>query len=306
MRVAYAGTPDFAVPALAGLIEHNVDVVGVWTQPDRPAGRGRKLTPSPVKRLALEHQLPVHQPVNFKDEGDRHCLLDSGADLLIVAAYGLLLPAPIIDGFRLGCVNLHASLLPRWRGAAPIQRAIQSGDAETGVDLMRMELGLDTGPVIGEMRTPISPTDTTADLHDRLAAMGWPLLKAHWADLQAGAPGVSQRSDGVEYAAKITKAEARVDFTQPRDQVVRNIHAFNPWPGAWIDGSLGRVKLLRAELAATTGLAPGQLGPDGTVGCSDGAIRVTQWQFAGSTAQSIVDVLNAQRLTAGEFLQPHE
>lgn len=169
MRVAYAGTPEFAVPALQGLIDHGVEVVGVWTQPDRPAGRGRKLTASPVKLLAQAHQIPVYQPLNLKSTADQNVLLNSGAQLLIVAAYGLLLPTEIINGFELGCVNLHASLLPRWRGAAPIQRAIQAGDTETGVGLMRMELGLDTGPVLGRCAHP-SPCPTPP----ALCMIAWP------------------------------------------------------------------------------------------------------------------------------------
>ncbi|QGG79158.1 methionyl-tRNA formyltransferase [Litorivicinus lipolyticus] len=304
MRVAYAGTPAFAVPALRGLLDHGIDVVGVWTQPDRPAGRGRKLTPSPVKQVALERGVAVHQPHNFKAQADRDDLLNCGADLFIVAAYGLLLPQPIIDGFAHGCVNLHGSLLPRWRGAAPIQRAIQAGDRETGVGLMRMEIGLDTGPVIGEMRTPISADDTTANVHDRLAAMGWPLLQRHWDDLAGDAPGIAQSDQHVAYATKISKAEARLDFALPAEQLIRNIHAFNPWPGAWVEGPLGRIKLLSAQPATDTGLAPGQLGTDGVIGCADGSIRVTTWQFAGAKAQPVADLINANRLTPGLNVQP--
>lgn len=305
MRIAYAGTPDFAVPALKGLIDASCDIVGVWTQPDRPAGRGRKLTPSPVKVAALEANLPVHQPSNLKDTDEQQVLLNSGADLFIVAAYGLLLPQPIIDGFPLGCVNLHGSILPRWRGAAPIQRAVEAGDAETGLGLMRMELGLDTGPVIGEMRTPITPEDTALDVHDRLAAMGWPLIQGHWEELLNAAPGKTQPEDGVTYAKKLSKDEAQLDFTQDAETLMRRIHAFNPAPGAWVEGEFGRIKLHRAELADNPGLAPGEIGPgpDHLIGCANGALRVLEWQFAGQKRQPLPRIAQTGRLVAGRFLQ---
>ena len=304
MRIAFAGTPEFAVPALQGLIDHGKTVVGVWTQPDRPAGRGRKLTPSPVKQAAIAAGIPVHQPPSLKDPESQQILLDCGADLFVVAAYGLLLPQAIIEGFKLGCVNLHGSILPRWRGAAPIQRAVQAGDRETGVGLMRMELGLDTGPVIGEMRTSIELSDTASSVHDRLAAMGWPLLQRHWQELETFHPGVAQDSEGIEYAAKISKAEAQINFDRPCIEVIRHIHAFNPAPGAWVDGPLGRVKLLNAEpSSAQHNLSPGQLGPDGQVGCSDGQICVTRWQLPGAKAQDVHDLINAGKLPSGQLLQ---
>jgi len=305
MRIAYAGTPDFAVPALQGLIDAGVEIVGVWTQPDRPAGRGRKLTASPVKQTALTAGLTVYQPESLKDPEAQAELLNSGADLLVVAAYGLLLPKPIIDGFALGCVNLHGSLLPRWRGAAPIQRAIEAGDAETGLGLMRMEEGLDTGAVIGEIRTPIDVTDTALDVHDRLAAMGWPLLQAHWSDLQNQVPGTTQPETGVLYAKKLSKAEAQLDFSWPAERLRRQIHAFNPAPGAWVDGEFGRIKLHRAEVLENPGLEPGQIGPgpDHLVGTGAGALRILEWQFAGQKRQPLPRIAQSNRLVPGRFLQ---
>ncbi len=305
MRIAYAGTPEFAVPALDGLIQAGVDIVGVWTQPDRPAGRGRKLTPSPVKQLALQAGLAVHQPESLKDPEAQSTLLNAGADLFVVAAYGLLLPNPIVHGFRLGCVNLHGSLLPRWRGAAPIQRAIQAGDTETGVGLMRIEEGLDTGAVIGEMRTSISPMDTAQDIHDRLAAMGWPLLQTHWQDLVDHVPGKAQPSDGIEYAAKLSKAEAQLDFQLSATQLQRAVHAFNPAPGAWVEGEFGRIKIHRCEVTDNPGLQPGQIGPipDLLIGCGEGALRILEWQFAGAKRQPLPRIVQTGRLVPGRFIQ---
>lgn len=305
MRIAYAGTPDFAVPALQGLIDAGADIAGVWTQPDRPAGRGRKLTPSPVKQAALAAGLPVFQPESLKAPEAQRELLDCGADLFVVAAYGLLLPAEIVHGFRLGCVNLHGSLLPRWRGAAPIQRAIEAGDAETGVGLMRIEEGLDTGAVIGEMRTPIDPQDTALDVHDRLAAMGWPLLQRHWSDLENNVPGTAQPGEGIEYARKLSKAEAQLDFSQDATTLARRIHAFNPAPGAWVDGEFGRIKLLKAQVVDNPSLAPGQIGeaPDLLIGCAQGALRVLEWQFAGQKIQPLPRIVQSGRLVPGRHIQ---
>lgn len=305
MRIAYAGTPDFAVPALKGLIDAGADIVGVWTQPDRPAGRGRKLTPSPVKVLAEAAQLPVHQPESLRDTQAQQDLLESGADLFVVAAYGLLLPAPIVHGFRLGCVNLHGSLLPRWRGAAPIQRAIEAGDAETGVGLMRIEEGLDTGAVIGEMRTPIDPSDTAIEIHDRLAAMGWPLLERHWQDLESAVVGTPQPEHGVVYAKKLSKAEARLDFDLDATTLARRIHAFNPAPGAWVEGEFGRIKLLRAQAVDHRDLSPGEIGPapDLLIGCGQGALRVLEWQFAGQKIQPLPRIVQSGRLVPGRQIQ---
>ena len=217
---------------------------------------------------------------------------------MIVAAYGLLLPKAIIDGFKLGCVNLHASKLPRWRGAAPIQRAIQAGDAETALGLMRMEVGLDTGPVIDEACVTITPQHTAGTLQDELAALGWPLLQRNWQRLAAGEVGTAQAEANVQYAAKITKAEAEINFNQPAADLIRHLHAFNPAPGAWSEGPLGRIKLLEAEPSDAT-LAPGELGENAQIGCLDGAIRVTRWQLPGKPAQRAEDLLNAGKLPAG-------
>ena len=304
MKIAYAGTPDFAVPALKGLIQ-NADVVGVWTQPDRPAGRGRKLTASPVKQVALEAGLPVHQPHSFKEPEAVETLLNCGADLFVVAAYGLLLPSAIVHGFRLGCVNLHGSLLPRWRGAAPIQRAIEAGDKETGVDLMRIEEGLDTGAILGRMTTPIDPMDSARSVHDRLANMGWPLLEKHWEALANHEPGTAQPDQGVLYAKKLSKAEAQLNFERPATELQRQIHAFDPAPGAWVEGEFGRIKLFKAEAVENPGLAPGEIGPapDLLLGCGDGALRILEWQFAGAKRQPLPRIVQTGRLVPGRQIQ---
>lgn len=304
MKIAYAGTPDFAVPALKGLIQ-NAEVVGVWTQPDRPAGRGRKLTASPVKQVALDAGLPVHQPHSFKEVEAVETLLNCGADLFVVAAYGLLLPSSIVHGFRLGCVNLHGSLLPRWRGAAPIQRAIEAGDKETGVDLMRIEEGLDTGAIIGRMTTPIDPMDSAQSVHDRLADMGWPLLEKHWEALVNNEPGAAQPDEGVLYAKKLSKAEAQLNFDRSAIELQRQIHAFDPAPGAWVEGEFGRIKLFKAEAVENPGLAPGEIGPtpDLLLGCGNGALRILEWQFAGAKRQPLPRIVQTGRLVPGRQIQ---
>lgn len=233
LRYAFAGTPAFAVPTLAALIEHCGPPVRVWTQPDRPAGRGRAPTPSPVKRLALEHGLAVAQPERLDDDAIALLELDA-IDLFVVIAYGLLLPPRALAAARIACVNLHASLLPRWRGAAPIQRAIEAGDHETGICLMRMEQGLDTGPVYACARTPIGATDTAQTLHDRLAQLAADTLVAHWAGLADGSlVPRPQPETGATYARKLDKGEGAIDWSAPADEIARRVRAFTPWPGTY-------------------------------------------------------------------------
>lgn len=231
LRVAFAGTPDFALTAFKGVVGSRHTVVGVLTQPDRPKGRGRQLAASPVKVAALELGIPVSQPVTLKTEADRAELASWGADVLVVVAYGLILPRAVLELPRLGCVNIHASLLPRWRGAAPIQRAILAGDAETGVSIMRMDVGLDTGPVFLERKVAISPQDTGGSLHDRLAALGASAVIEVLDQLaEDRAVSTPQREDGLTYASKIDKAEALIDWTRPAVEIERQVRAFNPWP----------------------------------------------------------------------------
>ncbi|WP_110657672.1 methionyl-tRNA formyltransferase [Salinicola halimionae] len=244
LRVLFAGTPDFAAESLKALLASRHQIVGVYTQPDRPAGRGRKLTPSPVKRLALEHGLPVETPISLKNEDAQRRLAEFDADVMIVVAYGLLLPQAVLDIPRLGCLNVHASLLPRWRGAAPIQRAIEAGDTESGITLMQMDAGLDTGAMLLIKRTPIDDTTTGGDLHDRLAELGGQtLIEGLEALAESGLSETAQPEDGVTYASKLSKPEAELDFSQSASTLSRRIRAFNPWPVAWtrLDGETLRL-----------------------------------------------------------------
>ena len=294
MRVVFMGTPDFSVPALRAIADRH-DVVAVYTQPPRAAGRGQKPRPSPVHATALELGLPVFHPEKLRDPADQDRFAAHQADVAVVVAYGLILPQAVLDAPRLGCVNIHASLLPRWRGAAPIHRAILAGDAASGVAIMQMEAGLDTGPVLAETRTPIVPQDTTADLHDRLSDLGATLIL----DVLDRLPLVAtpQSEDGVTYAAKIDKSEARIDWSQPASQVDRQIRGLSPFPGAWcqIDGE--RVKLLRSRLASGSG-EPGQVLPGFTIACGEGAIQVLTAQRSGKKPMVADDLLRGWQLPA--------
>ena len=287
MRVVFMGTPDFSVPALRAIAARH-QVVAVYSQPPRAAGRGQKPRPSPVHRAADELGLPVLTPERLKSPEDQAAFAAHGADVAVVVAYGLILPQPVLDAPRLGCLNIHASLLPRWRGAAPIHRAILSGDAETGVAIMQMEAGLDTGPVLAEARTPIGAGDTTADLHDRLAAMGADLI----ADVldRLPLPATPQPTEGVTYAAKIDKAEARIDWTRPATEVDRQIRARSPFPGAWCMAGGERLKLLRSRLADGHG-APGQVLGGFIIACGEGAVEITQAQREGKRPLPASEVL---------------
>lgn len=294
MRVIFMGTPDFSVPALRAIADRH-DVVAVYTQPPRAAGRGQKPRPSPVHAAALELGLPVFHPEKLRDPADQDRFAAHQADVAVVVAYGLILPQAVLDAPRLGCVNIHASLLPRWRGAAPIHRAILAGDAASGVAIMQMEAGLDTGPVLAETRTPIGPQDTAADLHDRLSDLGATLILDVLDRLPLAA--TPQPEDGVTYAAKIDKSEARIDWSQPASQVDRQIRGLSPFPGAWcqIDGE--RVKLLRSRLASGSG-EPGQVLPGFTIACGDGAIQVLTAQRSGKKPMAADDLLRGWQLPA--------
>ncbi|MBR0551646.1 methionyl-tRNA formyltransferase [Stakelama marina] len=278
MRIIFMGTPDFAVPALDALVEAGHDVVAAYSQPPRRAGRGKALRPSPVHQRADALGIPVFTPVSLRDADAQAGFAAHQADVAVVAAYGLLLPAPVLAAPRLGCLNIHASLLPRWRGAAPIQRAILAGDTETGVGIMQMEAGLDTGPVRLEGRTPIDGK-TAGELTDELARMGAALMVEVLADPDAH-PALAQAEDGVTHAAKIRKEETRLDFSQPAEAVERQVRAFNP-PGAFFEHDGERIRILEADVAAQSG-EPGTVLDDAlTIACGTGAIRPVSVQRAG-------------------------
>ena len=292
MRVIFMGTPDFSVPALRAIAARH-EVVAVYSQPPRAAGRGQKPRPSPVQRVAEELGLAVRVPERLKSPEDQADFAALAADVAVVVAYGLILPQPVLDAPRLGCLNIHASLLPRWRGAAPIHRAVMAGDAETGVAIMQMEAGLDTGPVLAEARSPISADDTTADLHDRLAAMGAKLIVETLARLPL--PAVPQAAGGVTYAAKIAKSEARIDWSRPAAAIDRQIRGLSPFPGAWCLIGTERVKLLRSRLVEGSG-TPGQVLEGFTVACGAGAVEVLEAQREGKRPMPAAEILRGLSL----------
>lgn len=293
MRVVFMGTPEFSVPVLRALAAAH-EVVGVWCQPPRPAGRGKQPRPSPVQQAAEELGLPVHHPVSLRGAEAHAEFAAMRADVAVVVAYGLILPQAVLDAPRLGCLNIHASLLPRWRGAAPIQRAILAGDMETGICIMRMEAGLDTGPVLMREATPIGPEDTAQDLHDRLSAMGARLILTALRRLADLLPE-PQPDTGFTYAAKIDKAEARIDWTRPATEVDRQIRGLSPFPGAWCEIAGERVKLLRSRLADGQG-EPGQVLHGLTVACGEGAVEVLEAQREGKRALAARDFLRGAAL----------
>jgi methionyl-tRNA formyltransferase len=303
MKLIFAGTPEFAAAALAALISAGHEVALVLTQPDRPAGRGMSLQASPVKQLAQAHGIPVFQPPSLKDAEAQGVVRAVGAEAMVVAAYGLILPQAVLDMPRFGCLNIHASLLPRWRGAAPIQRAILAGDAETGVCIMQMEAGLDTGPVLLREATAIGSEDTGATLHDRLAVIGARLIVDVVARLPL--PAQIQPDQGVTYAAKIDKAEAAIDWSCPAVQIDRQVRAFNPFPGAATSLNGAALKIWRARPEAGAG-RPGEIlavSSDGLlIACGDGALRVTELQKAGGKRLPVGQFLAGHPLVAGTIL----
>jgi len=294
MRVIFMGTPEFSVPALRSVAAAH-EVVAVYTQPPRAAGRGQHARPSPVHRAALDLNLPVRHPARLRDPEAQAEFAAWGADVAVVVAYGLILPQPVLDAPRLGCLNIHASILPRWRGAAPIHRAILAGDAETGVAIMQMEAGLDTGPVLAEARTVIGTTETTAELHDRLSQMGARLI----VDVLSRLPltAVPQPAQGVTYAAKIDKSEARIDWSRPAIEVDRLIRGLSPFPGAWCEVAGERVKLLSSSLADGAG-EPGAVLPGFVIACGEGAVRIHQAQRAGKRPMTADELLRGWELPA--------
>lgn len=298
MRIVFMGTPDFSVPVLEALIEAGHDVVAVYSQPPRPAGRGKKDRPSPVQARAEALGLTVRHPVSLRTDDAQADFADLNADVAVVVAYGLILPQAVLDAPLRGCLNIHASLLPRWRGAAPIHRAIMAGDAQTGVCIMQMEAGLDTGPVLLREATDIGADETTGGLHDRLSDMGARLIVTALDQLDDLRPDV-QPDDGVTYAEKISKDEARVDWTQPAVEVDQMIRGLSPFPGAWCEIDGERVKLLASQLGQGTGAA-GQVLGGFEIACGTGSVVITQAQRAGKRAMAAADVL--QGLTLGETL----
>lgn len=298
MRVVFAGTPDFAATALQSLIVAGYEIAGVYSQPDRPAGRGRKLTPSPVKQVALDAGLPVFQPESLKIPEAQAELTALAPDVMVVAAYGLILPPAILAIPRHGCLNIHASLLPRWRGAAPIQRAIAAGDSETGITIMQMDRGLDTGDMLLKVATPITPEDTGGSLHDRLAELSGDAIVDALARLAEGTLSAEPQDDSQAcYAHKLAKEEGHIDWNRPALAIERQIRAFSPWPGSYTDLDGQRIRIHQARA-----LSDGTAKPAGTVlarertgvevACGEGVLRIAQLQLPGARAQTAGDLIN--------------
>ena len=300
LRIIFAGTPDFATVHLKALVDSDHEVVAVYSQPDRPAGRGKKLQPSPVKQVALEHDIPVYQPLNFKDEADVDTLKSLNADVMVVVAYGLLLPKNVLDAPKYGCLNVHASLLPRWRGAAPIQRCIEAGDMVTGITIMQMDIGLDTGDMLSKVTTGINLDDTGGTLHDRLASMGPDALLKTLSDVEAGTLNPEAQNDALaNYAHKLSKQEALLDWHQDAAVLARRIRAFNPFPMAYTLLGDERIRVHAADaVEKATQLAPGTIAnvtADGIeVACNEGVLRLTRIQLAGKKPMSVAEVINGQ------------
>ena len=310
MRVVFMGAPEFATPALRAIVERGHEVVAVYTRAPQPAGRrGLELTKTPVHRLAEEFGLPVATAATLRSAEAQETFRALAADVVVVVAYGLILPPPVLAAPRLGCLNLHASLLPRWRGAAPIQRAIMAGDRETGVDLMRMEEGLDTGPVAREIRTPIHPEETAGELTLRLAGLGARLIAESLPELAAGRLAFQpQSAEGATYAHKIDKREAAIDWSAAAEAVRNRVHGLSPAPGAHseieIAGRLERVKILRAEIVERAGLPGVLVDPSMVVACGDRAIRIAAAQRPGKTPMSGAELMRGAKLEVGARFTP--
>ena len=292
MKIIFMGTPDFSVPVLEALAQQH-EIVAVYCQPPRPAGRGKADRASPVQARAEALGLAVRHPISLRDPAAQVEFAGFGADIAVVVAYGLILPQAVLDAPRLGCLNIHASLLPRWRGAAPIHRAIMAGDAETGICIMQMEAGLDTGPVLLRQSTPIAKAETTAELHDRLSTLGAALICTALAALPL--PAVAQSEQGITYAAKIDKSEARIDWARPAIEVDRQIRGLSAFPGAWCEVAGERVKLLRSVVSDGQGEA-GQVLSGFTVACGEGAVEITVAQREGKRPMPVAEVLKGLRL----------
>ena len=308
LRIIFAGTPEFAQPSLAAIAESGHELLAVFTQPDRPAGRGRKQRASPIKIQAQALDVPFYQPVNLKDSATLETLRTLNPEVMVVVAYGLILPGEVLELPAFGCINVHASLLPRWRGAAPIQRAILAGDADTGISIMQMEAGLDTGPIYKTVRTPISEGDTARDLHDRLATLGARALLDTLTDLVAGkARPKAQDEAHATYADKLHKAEAQIDWLKPAVEIARQVRAFNPWPVAHSSCADKPLRIWQASAINTQATAPpgsvvseSENGID--VATAEGVLRITRLQAAGGKVLSASEFLNGHSL-AGQTLQ---
>ncbi|EOA8959038.1 methionyl-tRNA formyltransferase [Vibrio harveyi] len=300
LRIVFAGTPDFAARHLAALLSSEHEVIAVYTQPDRPAGRGKKLTASPVKTIALEHDIPVYQPENFKSDEAKQELADLNADIMVVVAYGLLLPQVVLDTPKLGCINVHGSILPRWRGAAPIQRSIWAGDAETGVTIMQMDIGLDTGDMLKIATLPIEASDTSASMYEKLAGLGPDALIDCLADIATGkAEPVKQDDELANYAKKLSKEEARIDWNDDAAHIERCVRAFNPWPMSHFEAAENSIKVWESRVTDQTSDKPAGtiLQADKTgiyVATGNGVLVLEQLQVPGKKAMSVQDILNSR------------
>ena len=302
LRLAFMGTPDFAVPALQALHQAGHEIVAVYCQPPKPAGRGQNVQKTPVHLKAKELGIEVRTPKSLRDAAEQQSFRDLQLDLAIVAAYGLILPQPILDAPRLGCVNIHASLLPRWRGAAPIQRAMLAGDQETGITIMQMEAGLDTGPMLLTETVPITAQTTASRLHDALAVLGAKLITTAIPKLAAGElPTTPQPQDGVTYAAKLTREDGKIDWQQPATVIERQIRALTPWPGTYFMHDLEPLKILQAEvMAQSIAVPPGTLLDDQfTIACGQQALRLIMVQRPGKAAMAAAEMLRGLRLPIG-------
>lgn len=302
MRIVFAGTPDFAASHLAALLDSEHEVIAVYTQPDRPAGRGKKLSASAVKQLALAHQIDVYQPDTLKSIDAQETLASLEADLMVVVAYGLILPKAVLSTPRLGCINVHGSLLPKWRGAAPIQRAVWAGDSKTGVTIMQMDEGLDTGDILATFELDIEATDTSASLYAKLAELGPPSLVKTLKNIENIKP-LAQNDDEATHAAKLSKQEAYLDWQLSAEQLERNVRAFNPWPVAWFSHKEQAIKVWKAELASQTHSdalqnTPGEVlmfDKSGLhIATKDGVLIVSEMQLAGKKAQAVDQIVNGQ------------
>ena len=308
MRIVFMGTPDFAVPTLLEIIGQGHEVVACYTQPPRKAGRGMDLKPSPVHQKAEQFGIPVFTPLHFKDLEDQQNFIDHQADVAVVVAYGLLLPEVILEAPQHGCLNLHASLLPRWRGAAPINRAVMAGDEEAGVMVMKMELALDTGPVAMMEKVTIDGTKTAGDLHDELMALGADLMVRALGGLERGGLSFQPQNDALTtYAAKLSKDETRIDWSKPAAEVHNHIRGLSPFPGAWCEMELGgkthRVKVLRSQLITDQSGKPGEVLDDGLIiACDNGAVRLESVQRSGKGIMNAAEFLLGNALATGTIL----
>ncbi|MDC5821862.1 methionyl-tRNA formyltransferase [Vibrio europaeus] len=300
LKVVFAGTPDFAARHLAALLSSEHDVIAVYTNPDRPAGRGKKLAAPPVKQLALEHNIPVYQPENFKSDEAKQELADLNADIMVVVAYGMLLPQAVLDTPKLGCINVHGSILPRWRGAAPIQRSIWAGDAETGVTIMQMDIGLDTGDMLKVATLPIEASDTSTSMYEKLAELGPQALVECLADLALGKAVPEKQDDALaNYAKKLSKEEARIDWNDDASHIERCVRAFNPWPMSHFIAAENSIKVWqsRVDEQSTTQPAGTILQADKSgiyIATGNGVLVLEQLQVPGKKAMSVQDILNSR------------